>query len=92
MYLSSFVLPDHYVGDEDGISEKEVKKNTALIKLLQLLQALPAQQNITVTNRHLDITPFVIDRDPLTPPPTDEINERKILNVNSGFLAFMNPS
>lgn len=54
-------------------------------------QALPAQQNITVTNRHLDITPFVIDRDPLT-PPTDEINERKILNVNSGFLAFMNRS
>ena len=27
-------------------------------------QALPAQQNITVTNRHLNITPFVIDRDP----------------------------
>lgn len=54
-------------------------------------QALPAQQNITVTNRHLNITHFVIDRDPLT-PPTDEINERKILNVNSGFLAFMNRS
>ena len=27
-------------------------------------QALPAQQNITVTNRRLNITPFVIDRDP----------------------------
>ena len=27
-------------------------------------QAQPAQQNITVTNRQLNITPFVIDRDP----------------------------
>ena len=27
-------------------------------------QALPAQQNITVTNRQLNITPFTIDRDP----------------------------
>ena len=54
-------------------------------------QALPPQQNITVTYRPLDITPFVIDRDPLT-SPTDEINGRKILNVNSGFLAFTNRS
>lgn len=27
-------------------------------------QALPAQQNITVTNRQLNITSFAIDRDP----------------------------
>jgi len=27
-------------------------------------QAQPAQQNITVTNRQLNITPFAIDRDP----------------------------
>ena len=51
-------------------------------------QALPAQQNITVTSRQLNITPFAIDHDPLT-PPTNGINGRKILNANSVFSAFM---
>lgn len=53
-------------------------------------QAQPAQQNITVTNSSI-LHPSPSTAIPLT-LPTDGINGRKILNVNSVFSAFMTRS
>lgn len=47
------------MGDSDKTASPAASSSAA-----PLAQALPAQQSITVTNRHLNITPIAIDRDP----------------------------